>query len=243
MKWSDGKQLLKVIYVVGNETARQGPAEWDYSVTAPGAIRQSIIVNAIYCGSAGGEETWREFARLADGQYLAIAGSGGAVTVQTPFDPKLDALSKRVNLTYVPYGTNGERGRLNQEAQDANTVKAGGFAGAADRALAKSARQYNNRGWDLVDATCEPGFDWSKIKDAELPQEMQKMTLAERKAYVARKQKERADIQAQIKSVSAQRDAYVKDEIKKQGLKGDQAFEEAVRRSIVQQAEKKGYRF
>ena len=52
-----------------------------------------------------------------------------------------------------------------------------------------------------------------------------------------------ADVQAQIKSVAAQRDAYVKEQVKKQGLKGDQAFDDAVRRSIVQQAEKKGYKF
>src|SRR5881628_3682055 len=35
MKWADGKQVHKVIYVVGNETAHQGPPEVDYTLTAP----------------------------------------------------------------------------------------------------------------------------------------------------------------------------------------------------------------
>src|SRR5207248_4644828 len=40
--WSDGKQIMKVIYVIGNETARQGPAEGDYANTAPTATQQGI---------------------------------------------------------------------------------------------------------------------------------------------------------------------------------------------------------
>lgn len=243
MKWSEGKQLLKVIYVVGNETARQGPEPTDYAKTAPEAIKAGIVVNAIYCGNAGGQETWREFARLADGQYMEIAGSGGAITLQTPFDKDLDALSKRVNTTYLAYGTEGLVRQQNQAKQDENARVVGGLANSADRARAKASSQYNARLWDLVDASREKGFDWSKIKDEELPAEMRKMSLAERKAYVEKKAAERAQIQAEIKKLAEQRDAYLKAETKRQGLKGDQAFDEAVRRSITDQARKKGFEF
>jgi von Willebrand factor type A domain-containing protein len=243
MKWAESKQLLKVIYVVGNETARQGPEEFDYSKTAPAAIQAGILVNAIYCGESGGQETWREFARLADGQYLHIAAAGGAVTVQTPFDNQLDELSKNLNLTYVPYGPAGERGRENQAAQDANSRRLGGAANAADRALAKSSYQYNNRNWDLVDASREKGFDWAKVKDEDLPPEVRKLNLAQRKAYVEKKAAERAAIQEKIKTVAAQRDTHIRDEMKKQGLQADQALDEAVRRSVVEQAKRKGFQF
>jgi hypothetical protein len=243
MQWASGKQILKVIYVVGNETARQGPTEWDYATTAPAAIRQGIMVNAIYCGSAGGEETWREFARMADGQYLAIAASGGAIALQTPFDAELDTLSKRLNTTYVAYGAMGRLGRENQVAQDNNARQVGGVRIAAERALSKASLQYNNRKWDLVDASQEKDFDWSKIKDEDLPEEMRKLTLAQRKAYVQKKVDERKTVQEQIRTLAAKRDTYLKEETRKQGLKGDQAFDEAVRRSITEQAEKKGFRF
>ena len=79
MKWSEGKQVMKVIYVVGNETAHQGPAEFDYTKTAKEAIEHGIMVNAIYCGDYDYQTahgTWQEFAGLADGTYMEIAGKG-----------------------------------------------------------------------------------------------------------------------------------------------------------------------
>src|SRR5258705_6731859 len=81
MKWSEGNKVMKVIYVVGNETAHQGPPEFDYTKTAPAAIAQGIMVNAIYCGDYDyktAPPTWREFAKLADGTYMENAGQGGA---------------------------------------------------------------------------------------------------------------------------------------------------------------------
>src|SRR5690606_21962349 len=77
-----GRHPLRLIYVVGNDTARQGPAEMDYTVTAPKAIAAGIQINAIYCGDTdyqAATPTWRELAKLADGQYLEIAADGGAV--------------------------------------------------------------------------------------------------------------------------------------------------------------------
>jgi hypothetical protein len=242
MKWARGKQVLKVIYVLGNETARQGPADFDYARTAPAAIKEGVLVNAIYCGNSGGQETWREFARMADGSYLEIGGQGGAVVVKTPFDAELEKLSARLNTTYVPFGREGEVRQRNQAVQD-TAAKRFGAPAAAERSLAKATDQYNARLWDLVDASREKDFDWAKVKATELPPEMQKMTVEERKAYVAKKAGERAAIQKEVRELGQKRDAFVQDEIKKQGLKTAGTFDDAVRKSLKEQAEKKGFKF
>lgn len=243
MKWSAGKQVLKVVYVVGNETAHQGPPELDYSRTAPEAIEQDILINAIYCGEAGGKETWRELAQLADGKYLEIGGQGGAVVVQTPFDSELTSLSAKLNTTYVPFGREGKLRQENQAVQDTNAARSGGKPAAAERSLAKATTQYNARLWDLIDASREKDFDWKKLKDDELPVEMRKMSVEQRKAYVAKKATERAGLQQKVKELGAQRDAYVREEVKKHGLKSAGTFDDAVRRTLVEQAKKKGFAF
>ena len=251
MKWSPSNKDLKVIYVVGNETAKQGPPEMQYDKTAPAAIKAGIMVNAIYCGTQGNAgasaeitATWREFAQLADGQFMAIERTGGAVVVQSPFDKRLDELSKQVNTTYLAFGQVGRDRKLNQEVQDRNAGSFGG-AVAADRALSKAGAQYNAsaRLWDLVEASKQKDFDWKTIKDEDLPEEMRKMSLAERKAYVQKKDAERAKIQKEIQDLAVKRDAFIREEITRQGLKGDHAFDEAVRRSVTQQAQKKGFKF
>ncbi|CAA9409656.1 MAG: hypothetical protein AVDCRST_MAG64-2214, partial [uncultured Phycisphaerae bacterium] len=245
MPWADGRQVLKVVYVVGNETARQGPADMDYAKTAPAAIAKGIIVNAIFCGDAEYQTatpTWREMAKLADGQYMEIARSGGAVYVATPFDDELAKLSNDLNGTYVAFGQQGQAAAENQAQQDANAAGLGKQV-AADRASAKVAGQYRNARWDLVDAAKEKDFKLDELKDEQLPEPMRKLTPEQRRAYVEQKAKEREVIQAKIKELAAKRDAFVKEESAKKGLTGDKAFDNAVRESLTRQAESKGYKF
>lgn len=250
MKWAEGKNVLKIIFVVGNETARQGPMEFDYTKTAPEAIKKDIIVNAVYCGEydkAKATPSWREMAKLADGSYTEIGGQGGAVSIATPFDDDLAKLSGKLNTTYVWYGRRAEEKAKLQEAQDKNAESAAppsaGKAPAADRALSKSSAQYNNSSDDLVDASKKKDFDLGKVAKEELPAEMQKMTDEERKAFVEAKAKERAEIQEKIRELSAKRADYIKKEMEKQGLSADKAFDGAVRKALQEQSQRKGDAF
>ncbi|HEY7117461.1 MAG TPA: hypothetical protein VH475_12810, partial [Tepidisphaeraceae bacterium] len=246
MKWSEGKRIHKVIYVVGNETAHQGPAEFDYTRTAPAAIAKGIMVNAIYCGDVDVQTappTWREMAKLADGAYMEIAGQGGAVTIATPFDQQLTDLSAKLNTTYVGYGLQREA-KLQQQAANDTTSLHLSAASAADRAGAKASRQYDNSTWDLVDAAKNnKDFDITKVKDEDLPDDVRKLKPEERKAYVEAKSKERDQIAKQIKDLSAKRDTYVKEEVAKKGLDTNKAFDQAVTKSITEQASKRGFEF
>lgn len=243
MDWAKGKHVLKIIYMVGNETARQGPKEMDYSVTAPVAIKQGILVNAIYCGTtdfASATPTWREMAKLADGQYMEIGSEGGAVTVATPFDADLAKLNGDINKTYVTFGAGGQAGAAAQEQADAMSAGKGG-ATLADRAVAKSAVQYNNARWDLVDAVSTNGVKLEDVKEADLPENMKKMSLEQRKQYVAEQQKQRAETQKQIQELAAKREAFIKAEIEKRGLDTDKAFDKNVKESLRKQASDAGF--
>jgi antitoxin component of MazEF toxin-antitoxin module len=182
-------------------------------------------------------------AKLADGQYMEIAATGGAIIVATPYDKELAELSTRLNGTYLAYGPAGQAAAANQAAQDANAARQNAPT-AADRAAAKSSRQYNNARWDMIDALKNnKDFDVKKVKEEELPEEMRKMTPAEREAHVRKKAAERAEIQKQIQEMAAKRDQFIKEETQKKGLTGDKAFETAVRESVVKQAQDKGFAF
>lgn len=245
MQWSQGKQVLRVMYMVGNETARQGPADFDYSRTAPAALAKEIVVNAIYCGDAdhaNSTPSWKELARLADGDYMEIAAEGGAIAMATPFDDELAALNVTLNKTYLPYGERALAAARNQLAQDANAMNLGGSV-LADRAAAKAGSAYRNAGWDLVDASREADFDLGKLDEQDLPESVRQLAPEQRAEFIAQTSRERAAVQEQIRQLAAKRDQFIKVEVEKQGLTQDKAFDEAVKKSLVEQAQRKGFEF
>jgi hypothetical protein len=245
MAWSAGKKDVRIIFMVGNETAAQGRPELLYTVTAPEAIRKDITINAVYCGTPRGEEerTWREVASLADGQYTVIDLTGGAITILTPFDKELNELSGKLNGTYVAFGRRGVDGLQKQASADRASVASGGAPTAAARATAKASGGYDNREWDLVDAAKDKAFKLESVKEEELPAEMKSMTPEERKAHLDAKAKERAELQKRILELGAQRQKFIDAEVKEKNLDQNKAFDQAVRKAVREQAEKKGLEF
>ncbi len=246
MPWSPEKDALKIVFMVGNETAKQGRPEVMYDQTAPAAIKDGIQVNAIYCGTPGPDEaaTWKEVASLADGRYAVIDLSGGAVTIETPFDKELAAFNEQINATYLPYGKKGQESQAKQQEQDRNSGANGGEANLGQRAWQKCNGTYNNDSWDLVDACKnDKEFKLEAVKDEDLPEALRKMTVEERKAHVAKMTADREALQAKVKAVYEKQRAWTMEEMKKRNLTADSAFDEQVRRTVREQAEKKAFKF
>lgn len=234
MDWHRGRQTLRQIFVAGNESADQ-----DRRVRAATAVRNArkrgIFVNAIFCGSerSGVARSWQAVARGGRGVFAAIDHNHGTVMVATPYDAKINALSAKLNRTYVAYGRKGRAARANQARQDKNALRTHSAA-AASRAKAKASAVYRADNWDLVDA--RRAGKLAKIKKEELPAVMQAMSVPERKAYLDKKEKERKQLKAQIRELSKKRDTYAAAEKAKQGKSEGAAFDHAVKRAIRVQA-------
>jgi hypothetical protein len=243
-KWSADKKALKLIFVCGNE-----PVDQDREVTLESVARQAIardiIINTIHCkwsGAAAGEmEGWRNFALKAEGRFAQIDMKRGTVAIATPHDKKIEELGVKLNGTYLAYGVKPLRDAkmANQTAQDANAAR---FHAGAGRAISKATGLYRNSTWDLVDRLKDdPKFDLSKVPEAELSDEMKKMTPAQRVAHVKQKLAERERIQKEIGELSKKRADYITQEQKKTSKLRDSSFDEAVRRALRAQARKKGF--
>jgi len=243
LDWNGDKATLRVIYVAGNEAATQD-TKYGLQAVCKSAATHGIIVNTIFCGAdATGRRTgWQDAAVWADGQYAAIDQNGGTVVVKTRYDQRLAELSVELNKTYLAYGAAGKGKLANQTAQDTNAATLGAAA-AASRAQAKAGVLYRNAGWDLVDAVGEGEVDLAKVLEKDLPENMRKMTPAERKRHVAEQAKARAKIQAEIKDLAAKRDAEVKERMAEEGLDESRSLDKALRASIRAQAEKKDFTF
>jgi hypothetical protein len=237
LKWSPSPKDYKAIFIAGNESFAQGKVDFHESCKA--AIAKGIIVNTIHC--AGAEDTcWADGARLADGQFMRIDGTRTVVEVKAPQDAELAKLNGELNKTYIAYGRAGRESMLRQQAMDQSSSSLGSGV-LAKRAYSKANAQYRNSDWDMVDAAKDGKLKVEEMKAEELPEEMRKMTVDERKAFVAAKEKERADVQAKIQKLAKDRDAFVAAEMKKNA--NTDTLGEKVQGAVREQATKQGFLF
>src|SRR5262249_35851827 len=241
-KWSEDKNALKIIFVCGNEPADQDK-EVTLKETADKALAKSININTIFCGPANHRDavSWKDFARMCDGQFASIDQNRAAVArIVTPHDKAISDLSDKLSTTYVAYGREGKEKQLNQQRQDAN-AQAAGIAVNAARGASKVTGLYRNEGWDLVDRMKQDkDFDIKKVPVEELCEEMKKRTPDQRFAHVKEMAAKRETMQKEISELNTKRLQYLAEYQRKNPNPADQAFDEAVRKTLREQAAKKG---
>ncbi|MBN1975651.1 MAG: VWA domain-containing protein [Sedimentisphaerales bacterium] len=250
LKWSDSFNDLKVIFIAGNEPFTQGQV--DYNKACKEAIAKGIIVNTIHCGteSEGINGHWKDGAVLADGSFLNIDQNRKVARINAPQDKEIAELSIKLNGTYIAYGGMGGMGFGNQALQDKNAASIS-HESAVQRSVTKSSFNYRNSEWDLVDALKDNKVNLESMKEDELPENMQKMTVEERKAYADAKATERVTIQKRIQELNIQREAFIKTEMQKQaasqtasgGVGNRGSLGSAVTSTVRQQAMRKNFSF
>ncbi len=240
LKWNADDRNLKMIFIAGNEPFTQGPV--DYRTACKAAIEKGIIVNTIHCGS-GIPFGWRDGALLTDGKSMNINHTKAVVHIPAPQDEEIAKLGVELNKTYIAYGKLGKAGRDRQVAQDGNAANSS-LGSAGQRAVAKANGLYRNSAWDLSDALKEGKVDLAQIKPEDLPENMRKMTVEERGAYVKKMQDERSAIQKKINTLNAERVKFVAEKQKELAEQtGDATLDLALIQAIRDQATKKNFSF
>ena len=242
LSWSRSNKDYKTIFIAGNEPFTQGDV--NYADACKAAITKGIIVNTIHCGpyDQGVNGNWQDGAILADGKYLNIDQNSAVAHIEAPQDKEISRLGVEINKTYIAYGKYGKEGCDNQMAQDKNAASSAGES-MVQRSNSKSSLLYCNTSWDLVDACKLDSINVAEVKEEDLPEEMKKMNVDERMAFVDGKSKEREQIQQQISTLNKERIKIVAEEMKKNAVEGKDTLDTAIIKAVREQCAKKDYKF
>ena len=237
LQWSKSNDELKIIVIAGNEPFTQGDV--DYRTACKAAISNGIIINTIFCGNMqeGINTNWKDGADLADGKYMNIDHNQQIVHINAPQDAEIALLGAELNNTYLAYGGEGENKKELQAEQDSNSYNLGSGV-MAERAVAKASSQYRNASWDLVDAEEEGEVNLDEMDVEDLPEEMKNLNTGERKEYIEKKRKERADIQEKINQLNEERRNYIAEKTLELN---SNTFDSALIEAIKEQAKSKNY--
>ena len=263
--WSPrSPNTARILFLVGDAPPHDDYGnEPDTVDSASEAVKAGILVNTIQCGSMPGTDVaWKRIARAGEGQYFAIAQDGGVVAIATPFDAELARLGTKAGETYTAFGgtmmgrmgAGGGMGgmagmsgaafrRSRVEAQrkiEGTVTRSAPAAAQADRAYNKAINAAAYDDSDLIQAVENGTVKLESLKTDELPDELQKLSPEARKKVVAGKIEERKTIRLQILELSKKRDAFIREERKKQSARNPAGFDEAVGAALKAQIARKG---
>ena len=243
LNWDLSRQTYKAIFIAGNEPFTQGSV--DARQACKDALSKGVVVNTIHCGNrqAGISGSWHDGAALAEGKFLVIDQDRKIASVPAPQDKEISDLGIELNKTYIGYGEKREEAKMKQTAADSDAAAQAPAGANVERAISKASKNYDNRGWDLVDAMRENEVDPAKLPAEELPENMRTMKPEERTAFIEEAAKQRAAIQKRIADLSAEREAFIAKERAKQAKAGGKTLDEAMVETTREQASKVGYVF
>lgn len=241
--WSKTRKgLAQIVFLVGDAPPQNYEQEPDVLVTTAEAVRKNMIVNTIQCGNLDGtREIWQTIALRGEGKYFAIAQDGGVQAISTPYDSKLADLAAKLGKTYVSYGAKSKRDALaaTQMANEDRIISGAAPTAQAERAVNKAVNSFQYDG-DLVQDIENDTVKLKDIKTEDLPDDLQKLSPAEREKVIAVRIAERKKIRAEIVTLSKQRDDFIAAERRKAGQSN--GFDTAVAAALKEQLLKKGIR-
>ena len=231
---------MKLIYIAGNEIFTQGSVPYKTAIAE--AVNGNIFVNTIHCGNEemGIRDFWQDAAIHGKGKFFNIDANAVTRQIKTPFDPQIILCNEKLNDTYISYGSIGKERKINQVVQDQN-ANAISSANYTERAVSKSKAVYKNTSWDLVDKMKEDKNILSSIRKEELPEELKGKSNEEIKKIITQKEGERTALQKEIAELAIKRQAYIEEELKKEGSDSGDDLGNAITSSILTFANLKGY--
>jgi hypothetical protein len=234
--WSTDERTLRILFLVGDAPPHTDYDDgFDYREVCRSAVGRDIIINTIQCGGmAETVEFWREIALLAEGEYAAIAQSGGMRSIPTPMDEELSKLSADLDGTVVAFGDEESVARKREAEEMAAEMPA---AAAAERGVFKSTSGRMGA-YDLIGALDSGEVELKDIKKQDLPEEMRAMSEEEMTVFLAEKKAKRDGIRRQIAELNKKRDAFIKAKLAEAGT--EDSFDAQVLSMIRSQAAGKG---
>ncbi len=241
LEWNNSDKSMKLVYIAGNEAFDQQGI--NYKEAIADAKKKNIYINTIFCGNReeGIRTFWQDGATQGLGKYFNIDSNQKVVFIPTPYDDKISECNVKLNGTYISYGSKGMEKKRMQAVQDQNAASMS-KANAVERSVAKTkSAAYKNESWDMVDKAESDKDFLGKIKNEELPAELQGKSKAEIAKIVEKNSKDRANIQKEIAELAVKRQTFIDAELKNRGDAKTDDLGKAIEKSILEIGTKKGY--
>ncbi len=245
VSWGQDQKAYQVVFLVGDAPPHMDyPDDVKYPITLAAARDKGIVVNTIQCGHNGQTtRQWEQIAQLGYGQYFQVGQAGSAVALASPFDNKLAELSAKLDNTRLFYGSKEDKEKQRQKVEAADKLHAKSSVESRARRAAFNVSASGESNFlgekELVEDVVSGRVDLSNIDKDSLPEPMQAMTPAARKAMIEETAERRNELKQQIQELSDKRSVYLKKKVEERGGAKD-SLDDKIYRTVREQAGKLG---
>jgi hypothetical protein len=217
LQWSQGQDVLRLVYLVGDAPAKPVPNGTSAQGWARRLRQRGIVVGTVQCGQLAG--TRREFQALAQtggGTYIKVRQDGGMASVDTPYDEEIGRLEREA-LGLATFG-GGASARSKARSKVDHAAKLGAKT-LADRA-GYYARAPAPAPEGAVDLAAEPEA-LDELAEEALPEELRPLSPVQRKAEVQARAKRAKDLRRRVEKLVDARERWI--ETQRAARAGDDA--------------------
>ena len=216
IQWNKSKKVLKLVFLVGDAPPHMDyQDEIKYPEICKMAAKSNIILNTVQCGDMSSTTPiWKEIAKLAEGDYVAIAQSGGVAAISTPVDAEIAKLNRELGVTVVAYGR--AEVRISWVKSRSSPLRPRTRWPPTDSPFFRSSQKhqrpreffllrvaaYIDGDGDLVAGLASGKYDYEEIEEAKLSDELKKMDPEQRTAYLKEQVAKRAELQKKLTNSS-----------------------------------------
>jgi hypothetical protein len=206
-----------------------------YQQVCQQAVKKDIIINTVQCGNnSRATPIWKEIAKLAEGDYVAIAQSGGVASISTPVDKEIALLNRELGGTVVAYGDASARRIVTEKSALADeataevaadrlsvlSLKSKAYSSFSGAAVAPGSIAVVDGDGDLIQSLASGKIGYDKIDDKKLSSKLKKMSAKDREKYLKEQVAKRQELQKRLEELLVKRRDYVsaeKEKLKKEG--------------------------
>ncbi len=228
VKWSTDRNTMRLIYLIGDAPPHMDyPDDVKYQVTCKEAQKRGIVINAIQCGTDNDcEKYWKDIANLAAGAYIKLPISNNVRALSAPQDRRLLEIHSELVRGILTWGPSGKREADLKKGRDLGGL---GDAAASDR-LGILLKDNRTASWDLFDSMRAGKTRLESLKAEELPPDMQKLTVKERREHVEKLVARRAVLMREALDLDKRRSAHLAGVLSRGGDAFDGPMLEMLRR-------------
>lgn len=214
--WSEGANTYRTIFVVGDCPPHMDYGnDVPYTISCKQAAKKGIVINTIKLGNSCLDAIphFKKMANCSQGEFLQLDQNASDYVVETPYDKKINEVSKEIDNSRMYYGNKNEQ-RLNNESKrkslevyEKSTISANSARAAYKSSSAGKKTWMGSK--EIVKDFSEGEIVLEELKEEELPEELKGKSRVEKEQLLKELLAEREANVAKLKVLNEQRKIYI----------------------------------